>query len=1728
MNTGRMKVKALALTFVALMMVSSLAVIFDNQADTLDAAVGDGGSYSYTITYDSTKMSSNQSTDSAISVANMSPIYHPSYSGGTTSGYGDWTWNTTTGIGPFNSFYAAFDMTDGNSFYAILNPYNLLETIDGTSIASTKSNYNIMWVLPTVYWSTTSTTLTLTNDPNGGTAYAHTINGHTYKYIAIGVYESSTKTIGGQTVLTSESGTTPNGGDRATIRTYAHNYTMSSDLRDSSNVAAYSMLWNFYQWELFRYCAWTLMENFNSQATVGGGHTYGNPSSVYTTGATDASGPYAGTPLSVDTDSSTNGISSVKLFIENAWGGKKDLVDGIIVDGLNGYYIDTKSTPNDSTTTSTYVEYVADSIPENNVNILFGLDISVVSDKTWGMLTTGGGSYTTGLTDGAYTTANQFNIMLVGGASYSNNNSVNFGINYMGISDTLTYNINTGGRLAFVFDAGPAPTTATVDITPNNTTYGTVDSTTSVTLTANIGDTISVSGSSITIGSTTVTAAPLTDPTGQYTYMFSEWNTAQDGSGTTLTGSSNTVQGNMSIYAIFTATVNQYTVTLSVYPAGGGTLSTSSFTVNYGTTISASGNVLTLTYGGSTVGTSTATGTTGDPHSTYTFSSWNTAADETGTDIETSGATVQGDMTIFCVFDAETQQFTVTVQSNNSSMGKVNSAASVQYTVDYGTTITTNGNVLSVGSNTVTATPESADAQYTYAFGTWTGTSATVTGTMTIVANFTATVNNYPVTITAYPSGYGTVTTATFGSVPYGATISASSNVLTVGSVGTSTANAKAADAQYTYIFDSFNTAQDGSGTDIGTTSITVTGATTVYAIFTTTTNEYTVTVVPNDASYGKVNSTTSVTVSNVPYGTTVSVNGATIGVSSTVITAAAESATPQYTYAFDGWSVSNGYEITGNTTITANFTATVNKYTITVNSSNTDYGTVEYVGSLTNIPYGSVIDIAGNELTVNGTTVTATENSATVYYTYTFTGYSVNDETIVTGDMTITANFTAPVTTFIIIITPNDSDYGSVTVSQISGVTYGQTYTITTTTNPGDTLAIGGASSQAVPEAQDAQYTYSFAGWYDPDGVQISDGDSFTPSSPDDQTTITARFTAAVRSYTVSVAVYSSTPWGSVVPATSVTVEYGTLITISGDTLNVGSTAYSPAPYAQGDQYTYSFAGWVDSNGDPIVSGSSVSGAQTIYASFARELRSYTVSFEVNDDAYGSVSPTTVTAPYGSGFTVNDNVVTVTAPVGSGIVIQDPQVTATSANSTAQYAYVFTSWDVTGSTTVTGDMTVTATFTPTLRNYNVTVIPNDASYGKVNNQSSVTVSNVPYGTVITSSDNTLDVNGTTVTAAYNTPSAQYTYGWGSWSIGDSVTVQGDMTVTAIFTTTTNNYTLTFAVNNVDYGSVNADTLTVPYGSVFDISGNVLIVDGHTVTATATPQEPEWTYTFSSWSVSDEASVTGDMTITASFSRAKSVYTVTIVPNNSNYGTVSPTTVSNVQYGTSLTSVSNVLSVGSIQNVTATANAADAQYTYAWGSWTIPAATVSGDVTVTANFTATLNPYTITWVVGEDETEQTFLYGEMPTRADPAAPEGYVFQKWTPVLVPVTGDATYTAVFIVEVPVQVTFVLSPGSYLSPASQSLVQTKYVGLTYGEMPHVARSNYTFIGWFTEPDGKGDLILSTTEVTNAEAHSLYSYFEPSVVYVPIKSMVDMIPLITVVAIIAILIGTAIYRRG
>lgn len=83
-----------------------------------------------------------------------------------------------------------------------------------------------------------------------------------------------------------------------------------------------------------------------------------------------------------------------------------------------------------------------------------------------------------------------------------------------------------------------------------------------------------------------------------------------------------------------------------------------------------------------------------------------------------------------------TEQYTVTIASNNSNYGSVNIST---LSVDYGTNISVEGNVLHVGNKSVVATPASSTSEYSYSFVNWSISSGSVHGNMTILANFART-----------------------------------------------------------------------------------------------------------------------------------------------------------------------------------------------------------------------------------------------------------------------------------------------------------------------------------------------------------------------------------------------------------------------------------------------------------------------------------------------------------------------------------------------------------------------------------------------------------------------------------------------------------------------------------------------------------------------------------------------------------------------------------------------------------------------------------------------------------------------------------------------------------------------------------------------------------------------------------------------------------------------------
>ncbi len=166
----------------------------------------------------------------------------------------------------------------------------------------------------------------------------------------------------------------------------------------------------------------------------------------------------------------------------------------------------------------------------------------------------------------------------------------------------------------------------------------------------------------------------------------------------------------------------------------------------------------------------------------------------------------------------------------------------------------------------------------------------------------------------------------------------------------------KAADAQYTYVFD-------GWDKEI----VAVTGDVTYTATYTTTTNKYTVTW---DVDGTK-------TTAEVEYGTVPTFTGSTD-----------KAGNAQYTYVFDGWD-KEIVAVTGAVTYTATYTTTTNKYTIAFVDGNGS--TVQS----TQIAYGETPVYAG-------ATPTKTKNG-TDYYA--FDGWDKEIATV-TGNATYTAQF--------------------------------------------------------------------------------------------------------------------------------------------------------------------------------------------------------------------------------------------------------------------------------------------------------------------------------------------------------------------------------------------------------------------------------------------------------------------------------------------------------------------------------------------------------------------------------------------------------------------------------------------------------------------------------------------------------------------------------------------------
>ena len=250
----------------------------------------------------------------------------------------------------------------------------------------------------------------------------------------------------------------------------------------------------------------------------------------------------------------------------------------------------------------------------------------------------------------------------------------------------------------------------------------------------------------------------------------------------------------------------------------------------------------------------------------------------------------------------------------------------------------------------------------------------------------------------------------------------------------------------------------------------------------------------------------------------------------------------------------------------------------------------------------------------------------------------------------------------------------------------------------------------------------------------------------------------------------------------------------------------------------------------------------------------------------------------------------------------------------------------------------------PSLTDVTFTTVDADTYNGSLSANS---IADVNIGSTITVSGNTVTIDGTTITATTADNTAQYTYGV-TWSVEDGDTVTSDMTITATFTRSVNNYAVSVTADPAGYGTVSAASFpSVPYGSSITIGASTITIGEDTITATPEADTSEYDYGFDGFYIGDVKlvggeTVTGVTAVTAKFTRTN-LYTVTIESSDVDKGTVSPTELTSVPDGTQISASGNTLTVGS---ETVTATPADGYRV----NWQIPSDTVTGDVTITADF----------------------------------------------------------------------------------------------------------------------------------------------------------------------------------
>lgn len=681
-----------------------------------------------------------------------------------------------------------------------------------------------------------------------------------------------------------------------------------------------------------------------------------------------------------------------------------------------------------------------------------------------------------------------------------------------------------------------------------------------------------------------------------------------------------------------------------------------------------------------------------------------------------------------------------------------------------------------------------------------------------------------------------------------------------------------------------------------------------------------------------------SYTVTWNPNGGTVSpasvskTHGSTLGTLPTPTRAA----TAEYSYTFAGWftaasggtQISSTTTVTGNVTYYAHWTATKRSYTATFNGNG---GSTPSPSSITK-EYNTAL----------GTLPTCTRTGYTFlgWYTASSGGTKISTTTVVTKDITYYAQWS--INSYTLTFNPNG---GTVTPTS-KNLEYNSAYgTLPTPTR-----------------ASDAQYTYTFAGWYTAatGGTQVT---AATKMAAKD-TTVYAHWTSNTRSYTVS---YKTT--------------YGTLNRTSQSVAYNSKGSCTLTMPDNTAEFTYTFVGWYTAaNGGGTKVGSeltletpAIKGTVTYYAYVTRSTKSYTHTFNANGG--GTVSPATITKAYNTAL---DTLPTV-----------------------SRTGYTFVGWfdtsaasggtQATTTTKVTGTKTWYARWS--INSYTFTFDKNGG--------------NTPSTTTITKEYNT--AVGTLPTCTRNANNT-YTYAFAGWfdtsssSGGTQLTtatkVTSNKTWYARWTPTYKNYTVTWDGNG---GTPSKSSSSFHYNDSL----------GTLPTATRTG------YIFKGWSTSKTDTV--NISTTTKVTANVTYYAVWTIKSytwtfDANGGTGDTTKTLN--YNATLSTLPTASRASTAANNYTFAGWFDTDASTG-GTQLTTSTKCTGNKTWYARWTASTRQYKLTVTAGTGGTVSgggTYNYNASAT-LKATANSGYHFVKWSDGntsatrTVTVTKDATYTATF---------------------------------------------------------------------------------------------------------------------